>query len=289
MKKIDLTNWFSTFSGFSEILFKGRHEKNKIGEIKDFVVDSLANQNPLQGILDEPYFIVNGALLEKANMSLLAFSFLLGEPFSHEKEGELVMTVRPEPSENKSFTPAYNNSVKFNLHSELPYVSIPPDYIILLCIENKGLIGTNIASVTEVLSMLDRNTIQLLEEPVYRVLIPPHFDAKTSHATKRSFVKTLGDGFYDLNVRFDNVISPSDLHRIALDKFKRVADQCISEIVTSPSEILVINNKACLHGRRGYISNEEKNERELRRVYISKNPENFGSNFNSITRKLSNF
>ena len=108
-------------------------------------------------------------------------------------------------------------------------------------------------------------------------------------ATKRSCVNTLGDGFYDLHVRFDNVISPSDLHRIALDKFKRVADQCISEIVTSPSEILVINNKACRHGRRGYISNEEKNERELRRVYISKNPENFGSNFNSITRKLSNF
>ena len=137
--------------------------------------------------------------------------------------------------------------------------------------------------------MLDRITIQLLEEPVYRVLIPPHFDAKTSHATNRSFVKALGNGFYDLHVRFDNVISPSDLHRIALDKFKKVADQCISEIVTSPSEILVINNKACLHGRRGYVSNEGKNERELRRVYISKNPEKFASNFNSITRKLSNF
>lgn len=257
--------------------------------------NSTGSSNPkiiIEDILNQGYFLIDGFPIDKyseIDEHFLSICRLLGSPIKHEKEGDIIMKIKPDPLESKASTPAYNNGVKFDLHSELPYVHLPPDYIALLCMCNEQKIGTNISDVDTILEKLDRSTIDLLSDKAYKVLIPPHFGHTNSHSERRPMISRNANGMYDLHVRFDGILCDTNEHRVAVEKLKTVADENIKEVTTRPGQILVINNRRSLHGRRAITSDARNSRRELRRIYISRDVQAYGDKYSDKDMAISGF
>ncbi|SIS42116.1 Taurine dioxygenase, alpha-ketoglutarate-dependent [Thalassolituus maritimus] len=246
----------------------------------------------IEEILNQSFFLIDEFPIDKnseIDETFLSICSLLGSPIKHEKEGDIIMKIKPNPLESKASTPAYNNGVKFDLHSELPYVHLPPDYIALLCISNEQNIGTNISNIDTILEKLDGSTIDLLSDKAYKVLIPPHFGHTDSHSECRPMISRNANGMYDLHVRFDGILCDTNEHRVAVEKLKKVADENIKEIITKPGQILVINNRRSLHGRRAITSDARYSSRELRRIYISRDVQAYGDKYNDKNMAISGF
>ncbi len=213
----------------------------------------------------EGTLVVRGLPLGKEKELILLLTSTLGMPFAHSQESELVSTVRPKHSARESKDPSYFTSVKFDLHTELPYVLNSPDFISLLCKDNVEGGYTYTSSINEALTLLTRESIALLQDPIFEIMIPPHFSHSDGFAPPRPIIKKTENGF-KIRIRFDQLKCPESV-RYAVDELFVAINEVKVRHLLEPGDLLIINNNTSLHGRSNFIPTYQKKDRELHRVY----------------------
>ena len=236
---------------------------------------------------DFPFMRVKGLPNNKESEVLLMLTSILGMPFAHSEEAELVSVVKPKKAHSMSSNPSYFTATKFDLHSELPYITNPPDYLSLLCKYNVEDGYTYTSTISSALALLDGETIQILSEPIFQIMIPPHFGQVEKYARERPIISPYGDNFR-VQIRFDKLKYP-EYAGAAIKQLYEAVNKVRIEHLLSPGELLVINNNLSLHGRSAFNPTYSQQDRQLFRVYTIRDSYKLLSNFHFDEKRISGF
>lgn len=223
---------------------------------------------------------------EKQNELLLVLTCLLGFPIAHVDEGELVMSAKPKiPRNSRNDDIAYYTWNKFDLHTELSYISVPPDFIALFCVNNVVGGFTYVASLSKAIALIEPQFLEQLEKSQFTIPVPNHFGKKQSLTNYELLNRQANE--YSLRVRFDGLRSNSKIAEEAAQKLQSALDTVREAVELSPGDLLLINNRNCAHGRAPFSPTFDKCDRELKRVYLTTDLDKYGTTYNSMTRRIS--
>jgi Fe(II)/alpha-ketoglutarate-dependent arginine beta-hydroxylase len=252
------------------------------------VDESAAGPTPLD-YTDTP----EGAESDRAAALLLLTGSLLGAPFSYltQQRGRLVLDVFPVRGHETSQLGS-SSTVNLEWHNEDAFHQLRADWIMLFCLRNHDQVPTTFLPIQDV--PLDDETTRVLFEDRFVVLPDESHTAAFNQATtgvdEDSWVERAFAQVAEMNssprrtpvltgdpdapfVRLDPAFMERDLGdetaEKALDQVIHAIDDRLRDVVLAPGELLVIDNKRAVHGRRPFEARYDGNDRWLRRINIT--------------------
>ncbi|MCI3985739.1 TauD/TfdA family dioxygenase [Bacillus vallismortis] len=237
---------------------------------------------------DYSYLLLKNLPQTKCDELLLLLTSLVGDPFAHADEGSLIMANKPIKIEEAQHTTAYFTWNKFDLHTELPYIQTPPDFISLYCVNNVKGGYTYLSNVERALHLLSQDQMIELKKPQYTIPIPPHFGADKKQEFKRPLLSIV-KGRPSLRIRQDGLVSETEAGMAAAQALQSALDMVREAIELEPGSLIIINNHLSAHGRAPFRPTFNHEDRELHRVYLIEDVNKFGKNYDPIHRRIRGF
>lgn len=203
----------------------------------------------------------------------VGFGHFYGQPFGyyHEKKGELFHNI--VPVEGSEYT-ASNESSKgdFELHVDNAAVSPQPHVFVLSCVRGnpRGDAVTYIVDARALVAQLDEATVTTLREPLFTIPTPPSFTPESRQwagpQPALSGPLSLPEIWMNLNT-MEAITEPA---KQALDAVRQaVKVPGVSEgVCLMPGDVLIVNNRKVMHGRRPFDVQYTGEDRWVQRVYF---------------------
>ena len=226
---------------------------------------------------DRPYFVLGNLPYDhlapnwKIGETPIASRILLGllgaldlHPFGYrqEKKGQILHDMFPIPGAEKTFSNA--GRVPFELHTENPYLprNARPSALILLALNNNSSTATQLVRADDIVLNLAPEYDYSLRQPIFGFRQSNSFELNgySVYANKTPVLKEL-DGWDEL--RWGITTSTADeVGQRAILELRRVAQSKVMNVVLEPGQLLIFNNRRCLHGR-GPV----EGKRWIKRIY----------------------
>lgn len=252
------------------------------------VDESAAGPTPLD-YTDTP----EGVEADRAAALLLLTGSLLGAPFSYltQQRGRLVLDVFPVRGHESSQLGS-SSTVNLEWHNEDAFHQLRADWIMLFCLRNHDRVPTTFLPIQDV--PLDEETTRVLFEDRF-VVLPDEshtaaFNKATTGVDEDNWVERAFAQVAEMNssprrtpvltgdpdapfVRLDPAFMERDLGdepaEKALNQVIHAIDDRLRDVVLAPGELLVIDNKRAVHGRRPFEARYDGSDRWLRRINIT--------------------
>jgi L-asparagine oxygenase len=206
---------------------------------------------------------------------LLGIGQLLGEVFSYknEKNGELIHNICPVKGKQK----AVSNEgaiVDFLLHTEDAYFDFRPHYLFLICLRTDGQreAATYVADARDACQYLRHEELAQLQKPQFAIRIPESFESINSEVqwSKAKPVLTGPDELPEVCLNLNCMMALTSEAELALNAFRHALNlpDVVKSIYLEPGDILLINNRKAVHGRKPFTPQFDGKDRWLQRVYI---------------------
>jgi L-asparagine oxygenase len=215
---------------------------------------------------------------------ILGVAQQLGEPVGYraEKAGALVQHVVPVPGEEDA--PSNEGSLlPLDLHSELVFSrdhpdrsmdALSPHFILLLCLRGDPRAVTVVAPSVTLCARLTAQHLHALREPEFELRAPYSFtrDADGSRPWLGPAPLLHGDA-EDPRLAVDlacgaRALTPAAAAALDALRAATVAEDARHEIQLQAGDLLVIDNRRCLHGRSSFVPRHDGTDRWLERVYV---------------------
>jgi len=206
---------------------------------------------------------------------LLGVASVLGQPFSflREKDGVIIHSISPVKGREEATA---NDSSKsdFKPHVECAYFGFRPDFLLLLCLraDAERQAGTLVADIRSALPYLSTWDKAVLRQPLFQVQAPS------------SFVKGLGGQPWSeprpvltgpdaapevcLNLNGMRAVTPGAERTLDLLRSLLESPGVIESVVLEPGDLLVVDNRKCIHGRTPFSARYDGYDRWLQRAYV---------------------
>jgi len=204
--------------------------------------------------------------------SLIEHSFGLGYAISYrqEQQGRLVQNIVPvHKTEFQQISTS--SKVELALHTETAFHPYKPDYVLLLCLRGDPNAVTTYADLNDIISELDKKTIDDLQKTWYltgvddsfRTLGEPYREFQLSVLTKNK------DGY---SMSYDEALMRGMNQRAetALKNLSTAIKKCTREIVLETGDLLVIDNNTTIHGRKPFQPKYDGTDRWVQRLLVKK-------------------
>ncbi|MFC0267832.1 TauD/TfdA family dioxygenase [Kushneria aurantia] len=184
--------------------------------------------------------------------------------------------------------PARNNSKSFHrstkelkyhtevvngyFHEERPKKGAPvsPEFFGLMCLRNPDNIPTKVLPIKQILNQMDGETINALSEPEFSAFSQSSFDVTIKTKNLPVLVRC-GTGEFGIRFSSSKLQGENLKAEKALHAFKKLIlrSRMDTHLNLSPSDLAIINNRYCLHGRGEIFGTErfDGNDRWMLRVY----------------------
>lgn len=237
---------------------KGEVEKIKYGKSKSTTITTL----PFDGTEETA-----------ATYALGALGMIGARPFAYagEGNGEVMRLVAPKKGKEDELNTAGTRA--FDTHVDHAWLPFPferkatgtkaPDFLVLVCVSNSSLVGTEICDPEEVVKRLPEKTQKALKKPDFSFLAPTSLE-KPMVSPKRPVLMTDQNGLPALRISPRMVCETAGAEK-ALQCLKATleSDFVWKEVVLEPGQVLLMDAKT-LH-RRGAIP--PGSDRKLVAVY----------------------
>ncbi len=208
-----------------------------------------------------------------AESILVGVSAILGCPIGNveEKCRHLVHDVIPVNGSDNQLS--NEGSIDFGLHTENAVFQDREQFLALLCLRPDPWkeAATPVVDAREIIPLLEERTVSELRK-VQFILRKPHILDKSDTVTFSKPVAILSGPIESLEIRcslYDGgTNSITKVGQKALDALEAVANQQAKNMKTEAGDMLIINNKRVLHGRKAFRTSSKGNNRHLLRVYI---------------------
>lgn len=249
--------------------------------LRGLPIDDKLPDTPKDGVLpsDKKTFVSEGVLL--------GIAAILGAPFgfSREKNGALIHMICPESGKEQSQSSIGSKSdLKF--HTENAYLDFRPQFIILIGLraDHDQQAQTTFIDARKLLSVLNTQQRDLLKQPFYQCKVGESFQA-TAESWSRARPILQGDEqtaellLYEIAMRVDPnlpvaIQQKANLALQQLYTHLKSDSPLIESHRITPGDVLIINNRAAIHGRTAFtpqVTNSyNTTNRWLERVYITK-------------------
>jgi L-asparagine oxygenase len=230
---------------------------------------------PIDG--DLPPTPVDGSLLDwhavpVATVAQLAVSSHLGDVigFADEKQGQLVQDVIPvvgaeECQEN-------TGSAFLELHTEDGFHPFKPDFLTLLCLrpDHGGTAYTMTGAVAPILPKLSRVCVEMLRRPLFRIRHSSSFARMGSDGFSEPVAVLSGPPADPELVADFHAMEPMTLAaRWAIEELETVLGGALVAQVLEAGTLLIVDNRAAVHGRTGFTARYDGTDRWLRRCFTT--------------------
>ena len=213
-----------------------------------------------------------------ALLGLLKLSGHSARSFLDEMQGRLCHMVMPAKDSKKSFL---RSTKKLGFHTEVvngyfveeeprPGAPVSPEIFGLLGLRNPDGIATTLLSLDYVLKNLSQEAIEELVKPQFSATSQSSFDREIV-IQNVAVLKKLNGGEMGLRYSHSKLMANNARAAWALEElaFKIEQSEQVTEVVLNPGDVLILNNRTCVHGR-GAISGTQKfdgMDRWLIRIY----------------------
>ena len=166
--------------------------------------------------------------------------------YARQKSGRVFNDIIPTTTHAEIANSANGSKTAFPLHTEDAYHEYPPDLLSLLCIRNAERAETTLAYLKP--GQVSREDFRTLNQPV--------FGAKANQGSKqegdRVVKRPILTGSPEYPYMRLNLAAAPDLDAVSRAAFERLerhlaANQ--SSVALNPGDLLLVNNRRCLHGR----------------------------------------
>jgi L-asparagine oxygenase len=265
---------------------------NKIGSLRDklskngfLLIKGLDLINNLGSTPIKTDVEPNKKLASLAEVVHLGLGVAIGEPVAYEAEkmGSLIQHVFPVKSERKS--PSNNSSaITLDLHTELvfsrrhpgkPLAMNSPDFILLFCLRSdpKREAITFIAEIEDICDHIDQDSLSILEQPQFELRAPYSFSQDDPQNRPWVGPVSLIENTKPLTAALDLACGTRGIDakaEQALENMRMAAisNDIITNIRLEPNDLLVIDNRRCLHGRSPFPAMFDGNDRWIQRMYV---------------------
>ena len=208
-------------------------------------------------------------LLEK-----YALHYGMPTAYKQEQNGQLIHSIVPNPNtENDQISSS--SKVDLQLHTETAFHPFKPSHVILMCLRGDENAQTTYALAEDIASKLDEQTLSALMEPNFITRIDDSF--RTHGESDREFRKQifsrLPNG--ELSICFDEFFMRADESvegaAEALEKLKSVIPECVKEVTLDTGDVMIMDNRKVIHGRKSFIPRYDGTDRWLLRILVSQN------------------
>lgn len=176
---------------------------------------------------------------------------------TEEKEGRLIHDVIPIQGKEGDYS--NEGSTFFPFHVEVPHYSLEdrPDYIMFLCVRGCKAARTLVIELDKLLPVLRSNMLpvdfKMLFTESFSLRTGVSFGGKETHTT--AILHNVGDEVM-ITLDLAEMSGISSAAQKVLDKVKSLIDafylSIVTEIPTKRGDVLVFDNKRCIHARNNY-------------------------------------
>lgn len=218
----------------------------------------------------QPYF--ESSLLYYAKQTLLQYAGKFGYPISYiqEQKGSLIQNIIPV---HKTETQQISTSskVELGLHTETAFHPYKPDYVMLLCLRGDHTAATTYCDLSDILKELDLHTRKVLKQKWFTTGVDISFrtNGEPDQEIPISIVDEL-DGMLTLTYDEMLVKGTNDLAKEALEKVGEAIKKCTQEIILKTGDLLVIDNRKTIHGRKPFQPRYDGTDRWVQRMLVRK-------------------
>lgn len=205
-----------------------------------------------------------------STIAQLAASSHLGDVigFSDEKDGLLVQDVIPvRGAEDRQEN---SGSAFLELHTEDGFHPFKPDFLTLLCLrpDHADRAYTITGAVARIMPRLSRLCTETLRQPLFRIRYSSSF-AQTGSAGFSEPIAVLSGPLTDPMLVADfHAMEPLTLAaRWAIEELETVLKGALAGTVLKAGTLLVVDNRAAVHGRTAFTARYDGTDRWLRRCF----------------------
>lgn len=258
---LDIQKTFQSFgdialSDFEALKTDVLEEKTWYRQVKE--ASTIFKETP-----NAPLLLFRGLPQVKSRQFSFWFATLLGVPTKFEGEGDFVIVLKPDETANLE-RPAFNNRLKFPLHTDMSYVEAPPTSFLLRVVEREANIGGTslFCSVNTIISNLDSDTLNILSKPLFKFIPPRHYTGRDD--TLRPIIENIC-GRPTIRFRKDAIYTECEKGKRAVTELAEIAEANQMELELQRNDLCVVDNRYLLHGRRPVAYGAK---RILHRVYF---------------------
>lgn len=205
-----------------------------------------------------------------ATVGQLAVSSHLGDVigFADEKCGRLVQDVVPVAGAEHQ---QENSGTAFlELHTEDGFHPYKPDFLSLLCLrgDRERRSYTLVGAIAPILPRLSRTCVEALRQPLFRIRYSSSFASSGSAGWSAPVAPLSGPaGDPELVADFYAMEPMTRGARWALEELATVLPSRLAGTVLTPGTLLVVDNRAAVHGRTAFTARYDGTDRWLRRCF----------------------
>lgn len=208
--------------------------------------------------------------LPVAALVQLAVATRLGEPFAFadENDGRLVHDIVPvRGSEDRQEN---SGSTLLELHTENGFHPYRPEFVTLMGIrsDHERRAKTLLLGLNEILPGLSSGCREALRQPVYRIRVGSSFSpAAWGVASPPLRVLDRDDSLLSMDLHAMEGLT--DEAQSALSELRDVVTARLRGTVVGQGDLVVIDNRAAIHGRTSFRARYDGTDRWLRRVFVT--------------------
>lgn len=209
----------------------------------------------------------------RENVFFMLVSAYLGSPFGWQtqQDGKIVHDVLPIKA-HKDMQIGSGSKQEISVHVEDAHSEDRAHFLGLLCLRNPDKIGTTL-SVPD-FSKLSTRALDILQSEEFEIKVDLAHEPVTDLQGKRKIrvISRVGENY---EIRIDEYFMSPHVNpeaRSALQELCRMLDNEISDIVLEPGDVLFVNNRRTVHGRRAFRAKFDGRDRWLKRINITRDP-----------------
>lgn len=203
-------------------------------------------------------------------LALLTVARRLGEPVGYRPEhgGRIVQNLVPVAAAAASQT-STSSSSDLMFHTETAFHPFRPRYLLLLCLRGDPAATTTLASVHDLIDLLDDETVRVMSQPRFRTAVDASFlrGRRNELGPPRPLLAGTRDEptfVYDA----DLTVGTDPAACAVLDRVHRSIEEVTTGVVLDAGDLLVVDNNIAVHGRSPFAARFDGTDRWLQRSFV---------------------
>lgn len=219
-------------------------------------------------VLDYSSDVWQSEVMKTIDESLIRFSEAWGRPygFTQEQDGAIIQNLFPiKKNENEQISSS--SRITLEMHTETAFHPWRPQYVILLCVRGDDRAGTTYAMLDDIVQYLDKETIDILHEPVFTTTL----DRSFQNPNQPDAVVTTPIFFNNAtSMTYDRVLMKpkTNYAHTALLNLSKAIEASKNVFHLSTGQVAIIENWKVVHGRTPFTPRYDGNDRWLKRVMV---------------------
>ncbi|GGZ50240.1 L-asparagine oxygenase [Streptomyces inusitatus] len=214
--------------------------------------------------------VTDWSRLPLATLAQLAAVSWLGDviAYADEKSGHLVQDIVPVRGAERR--QENSGSVMLELHTEDGFHPFKPDFITLLCLraDHERRAVTTSGAITRALPRLSAGCVSVLRRPLFRIRHSSSFGRAGGDAVSPPLPVLSGpDSEPELIADFHAMEPAGDTAARAFGELHGAMSAVLVGAVLEAGDLMIVDNRAAVHGRTGFQPRYDGGDRWLRRCF----------------------